>query len=349
MRQESFPKSSADPDRCLDTADLVRLEQSFRGWVGATPRRDVRLARQRVLLIFLLIRYTGARLNEVLALDPWEDIDGDGGTVIFRGSGPGNEEAFRKVQVSEALACEIRETMADPAFREATGSRFGVDPAFVRRKFYERAEACGFDKRLGGPEMVRKARTVELMQAKMPLAAVQKMLGSALPHRGAARISFSPDEIEEVTRRFVEREARRRSSARNTFFGKIAAIHRGDIQSRVSLLTVGGQTVSTVITNDSLERLDLAAGRLMAAEVKAPWVMLQRGEEEPPCSAENRFGGVVERVVRGKINTEYGVRISDGTELCAVVSTQSARRLALKQGDRVWAVFNAFAVVLHVE
>jgi molybdate transport system regulatory protein len=342
MRQESFPKSSADPDRCLDTADLVRLEQSFRGWVGATPRRDVRLARQRVLLIFLLIRYTGARLNEVLALDPWEDIDGDGGTVIFRGSGPGNEEAFRKVQVSEALACEIRETMADPAFREATGSRFGVDPAFVRRKFYERAEACGFDKRLGGPEMVRKARTVELMQAKMPL-------GTALPHRGAARISFSPDEIEEVTRRFVEREARRRSSARNTFFGKIAAIHRGDIQSRVSLLTVGGQTVSTVITNDSLERLDLAAGRPMAAEVKAPWVMLQRGEEEPPCSAENRFGGVVERVVRGKINTEYGVRISDGTELCAVVSTQSARRLALKQGDRVWAVFNAFAVVLHVE
>jgi molybdate transport system regulatory protein len=43
------------------------------------------------------------------------------------------------------------------------------------------------------------------------------------------------------------------------------------------------------------------------------------------------------------------VRISNGTELCAVVSTQSARRLALKQGDRVWAVFNAFAVVLHVE
>jgi molybdate transport system regulatory protein len=87
----------------------------------------------------------------------------------------------------------------------------------------------------------------------------------------------------------------------------------------------------------------------MAAEVKAPWVILYWGEEEPVCSAENRFSGVVERILRGKVTTEYGVRIGDGTELCALVSTQSGRRLALKQRDRVWAVFNAFSVVLHLE
>ncbi|HDI60962.1 MAG TPA: transporter [Desulfobacteraceae bacterium] len=349
MRQESFNISSGAPDQCLDTAALVRLEQSFRDWVGATPRRDVRLARQRVLLIFLLIRYTGARLNEVLALDPWEDIDCERRTVRFGGPGPDNERVPREVQISEFLAGETRKILSDPAFQQATGNRFGVDPAFVRRKFYERTRACGFERRLGGPEMIRKARAVELMQAKMPLAAVQKMLGGAMPHRGAARISFSPEEIEEVTRRFVEREANRRTSARNTFFGKIVAIHRGDIQARVTLLTVGGQTVSTVITNDSLERLELAEGRLIAAEVKAPWVILYRGEREPACSAENRFSGVVERVVRGKVNTEYGVRIADGTELCALVSTESGRRPALKRGDRVWAVFNAFAVVLQAD
>jgi molybdate transport system regulatory protein len=349
MRQESFPVSSTGEDRCLDTAALGRLEQAFRDWVDATPRRDVRPARQRVLLIFLLIRYTGARLNEVLALDPWTDIDGERRTVRFGSAGQDNERTLRKVQISEALAGEIRQILLDPVFREATGSRFRVDPAFVRRKFYEQAAACGFEKRLGGPEMVRKARAVELMQAKMPLAAVQKMLGAAMPHRGAARISFSPEEIEEVTRRFVEREATRRTSARNTFFGKISAIRRGDIQTRVTLLTVGGQTVSTVITNDSLERLDLAEGRLMAAEIKAPWVMLYRGKKEPACSAENRFSGIVERVVRGKVNTEYGVGIADGTELCAVVSTESGRRLGLKRGDRVWVVFNAFAVVLHAD
>jgi molybdate transport system regulatory protein len=344
--QDPAIAASGQADPCLDTEALARLEAAFRDWAGASPRRDVRLSRRRVLLIFLLIRYTGARLSEVLALDPAADVDGQRCRVRF---GASAAEGVRQVRISEALATEIREALADPDFSGAIGDRFGVDSAFVRRKFYERAQACGFEKRLGGPEMVRKARTVELMQAKMPLAAVQQMLGAAMPHLGAARLSFSPEEIEALTRRFVEREAKRNTSARNTFFGKITVIQRGDIQTRVTLLTVGGQTVSTVITNDSLERLDLAEGRLMAAEVKAPWVILYRGEAEPVCSAENRFSGVVERVVRGKVNMEYGVRIADGSELCAVVSSQSGRRLALQRGDRVWAVFNAFAVVLHAD
>jgi molybdate transport system regulatory protein len=197
--------------------------------------------------------------------------------------------------------------------------------------------------------MVRKARAVELIQGKMPFAAVQQMLGPSMPHRTASRMSFTPDEIEQAARRFVDREASRKSSARNTFFGKITAIRRGDIQTQVTLLTVGGHAICTIITNDSLERLGLVSGRLLTAEVKAPWVILYRGEKEPMCSAENRFSGVVERVARGRVNTEVSVRIADGTELCALVSTQGSRRLALDHGDRVWAVFNAFSVVLHLD
>ena len=347
QRQPKAPSGQTDP--CLDTAGLNRLEHSFRQWADASLRRDVSLSRRRMLLVFLLIRYTGAKLSEVLALDPSKDIDCQGRTARFQAKRPDGKWIAREVQISEALAKEISTTLADPDFSAVAQNGFGVDPAFVRRKFYERAQACGFEKRLGGPEMIRKARAVELMQARMPMAAVQKMLGAAMPHRGAAGISFSADEIEELTRRFVEREARRQTSARNTFYGKITVIGRGDIQSRVTLVTMEGHTVSTVITNDSLERLDLAEGRLIAAEIKAPWVMLHRGEKEPACSAENRFSGVVERVLRGKVSTEYGVRIADKIELCAVVSTESGRRLGLKRGDRVWAVFNAFAVVLNAD
>lgn len=43
-----------------------------------TSRADVRLARQRILAIFLLIRYTGAKLSEVLNLDPLQAIDAKG-------------------------------------------------------------------------------------------------------------------------------------------------------------------------------------------------------------------------------------------------------------------------------
>ena len=88
---------------------------------------------------------------------------------------------------------------------------------------------------------------------------------------------------------------------------------------------------------------------LITAEVKAPWVILHSGKEEPKSSAENRFNGIIERINKGKVNTEYTVRIPDGTEVCAVISTEGAQRLDLKRGDQVWAIFNCFAVVLDVD
>jgi molybdate transport system regulatory protein len=75
-----------DEGRCLDTVQLNQLEQSFRDWVEESSRKDVRLSRRRVLLLFLIIRYTGAKLKEVLALDPSEDIDLENRAIFFRGA-----------------------------------------------------------------------------------------------------------------------------------------------------------------------------------------------------------------------------------------------------------------------
>lgn len=338
-----------DEGRCLDTVQLNQLEQSFRDWVEESPRKDVRLSRRRVLLLFLIIRYTGAKLKEVLVLDPFEDIDLENRAIFFRGADRVGQRPPREALISERLAREIRSALDDPAFRTYLRRGFDVDPAFVRRKFYERAKSCGFSRNLGGPEMIRKARAVELMRNGVPLPAVQMLLGHSTPHLTSAYVSFSDEEMRQVTRRFVERESTRGTSARNTFIGKVQSIRRGDIQSLLVLHTLGGHLVTAVITNDSVERLGLAEGRLVTAEVKAPWVMLHRGDREPACTAENRFSGVIVRMTRGAINTEYAVRIADGTELCAVVSTESGRRLGLKEGDRAWVVFSCFSVVLQVD
>ncbi len=341
--------SAPDEGQCLDTVQLNQLEQSFREWVKRSPRRDIRLSHKRILLIFLLIRYTGAKLNEVLALDPFNDINHDRQSILFRNTDSGIEVNPRQVQISEALSREIQSTLADPIFRDSLQNLFGIDPGFVRRKFYERAKACGFFKGLGGPEMIRRARAVELMQSNMPLPAVQMLLGHSTPNLTTSLVSFSEDEIRRVTKLFMERESSRKTSARNSFFGKIQAIQRGDIQTWVELATIGGYKVTTVITNESLDQLGLKEGKLITAEVKAPWVILQKTVEEPECSAENRFNGVVAWINKGKVNSEYMVRISDGTELCSIVSTKSSRYLRLKEGDRVWALFNCFSVVLHAE
>ena len=148
-----------------------------------------------------------------------------------------------------------------------------VDMGHVRRKFYERCLACGFPKDLGSPNGIRKARAIELMRDNVPLPVVQHILGHLTPNPTVALVTFSDEEVHQVERHFIERESRRKTSARNDFFAKIAHILRGDIQSQIELVTLSGAAITTVITNNSLKRLGLKIGSLITAEVKAPWVI----------------------------------------------------------------------------
>jgi molybdate transport system regulatory protein len=332
--------------QCLDTGQLTRLEQSFREWADSATRKDIRFSRYRILLIFLLIRHSGGKLNEILSLNLPNDIDLEQQYVRF---GSGEPRDTREVQISNAVCQELRRMLAAPLLARGPHNLLAVDPAFVRRKFYERAQACGYSRRSGSPEMIRKARAVELMQGNMPLPAVQMMLGHSTPTLTSSYVTFSEADIRHVTRLYLERESSRKTSARNAFFGKITKIRRGDIQAGVTLSTLEGCAVTTVITNDSLDRLGLAPGGLVTAEIKAPWVILQKGEDEPACSAENRYQGEITRISRGKINTEYTLRIADGTELSSVILTESGRALELEVGDRAWALFNCHAVILRVD
>ncbi len=187
------------------------------------------------------------------------------------------------------------------------------------------------------------------MQNNMPLPVVQRLLGHSTPNLTAALVSFSETDMQQVARFFLEKESGRKTSARNSFFGKISALKKGDVQAQVEMVTLGGDRVTAVITNDSLTRLGLAPGKLLTAEVKAPWVVLQKGDAEPECSAENRFWGTIARIIPGRVTTEYVVQIADGTELCSLVSSDIANRLNLHLNDPVWALFNCFAVVLHLD
>jgi molybdate transport system regulatory protein len=334
---------------CLDPVQLNRLEKSFRDWAESTSRLEVRLSRKRILLIFLLIRYTGAKLNEVLTLNPFQDIDYNRHLIVFGKQDTTHDRPPREVQLSEPLSLEIQAVLDDSAFQRSLGNLFRVDPGHVRRKFYERAAACGFPKRLGAPDLIRKSRAVEMLQDNMPLTVVQRIMGHSTPNLTSSFVSFSDEDIQQVARFFLERESRRKTSARNTFFGKISSIQKGDIQTKVELITVGGDLITTLITNESLTRLGLKQGRLISAEIKAPLVVLQQTDEEPKSTAENRFHGIISRINRGRIISEFVVRMGDGTEICALVNSEIGRRLGLNEADPIWATFNSFSVVLHVD
>jgi len=334
--------SGSGSGRCLDLIQLNRLEQALREWAGSLRRPDLALPRRRVLLIFLLIRYTGARLSEVLGLDLKADLDFETQTVRFR-------KGARDVQLPQGVSAEIRNALESLPARNAGTGMLKLDPAHVRRKFYERAEAIGLPRALGAPEVIRRSRAVELMQGNVPLPVVQKILGHSTPSLAASYVKFSEEEMRRAETFFIDRENRRKTSARNAFFGKIKSLIKGDVQAWVEISAPGGYCISAVITNHSLERLGLKRGGLVAAEVKAPWVTIHRSAEDPASSADNVLAAAVERVVRGKVTSEIVTRIADGTEICAIVTQQSLEKLSLKPADRVWVAFNAFTVVLHAD
>ncbi len=339
--------SAKNETNCLNTLQLSQLEQSYREWVERSLRSDISLSRKRILMIFLLIRYTGARLNEVLALNPFQDIDRRRQVVCFGKTGAEKGRKIREVQMPDALFNELIAALGDPLLKPSPDHWFQVDPGHVRRKFYERAASCGFLPAHGAPDAIRKSRGAELIQNNMPLQVVQRMLGHSTPNLAASYVEFSDEDIQQASRFYIEKESLRKTSARNIFFGKIRAIQSGDIQSKIDMLTIAGASVTTVITNDSLIRLGLKVGSLITAEVKAPWVILKKGNGEPDCTAENRFRGTISRITEGKIMTEYAVSIEDGMELCSVTTRESGEYLDLQQGESIWVLFNCFSVVLH--
>ncbi len=331
----------------LDSAGLAKLEQAFRSWTRSTKRMDTRASRIRIWLIFLIIRYTGARLNEVLALDIAKDIDVERRIIRLGAQKAPEDVSKREIQVAAEVMEEIDSLIRDGQLSASGNYCLRIDEGHLRRKFYERSSEAGLPRRLASPNSIRKARAIELMQHDVPLPVVQRILGHAGASATASIAAFSEEEIQIAAKHFIEKENKRKTSARNTFFGKIKFVKAGDIQSIVELLTLGGDIITTVVTNNSVERLELRPGAFVVAEVKAPWVIVQKSDSDLSCTAENIFSGSIAGIIQGKLTSEFTVRIHDGTELCSVVTEKSRVKLDLKVSDKVWVMFSSFAVVLR--
>lgn len=65
-----------------------------------------------------------------------------------------------------------------------------------------------------------------------------------------------------------------RTSAANTLWGEIVSIHSGPVNAEVTLQLPGGRTVTSVVTQTSIERLQLAVGTRACAMFKASDVIV---------------------------------------------------------------------------
>ena len=66
-------------------------------------------------------------------------------------------------------------------------------------------------------------------------------------------------------------------------------------------------------------------------------------------SSRNEFVGTITRLVRGPVSTEVTIRVADGVEIVSVITTNSAKRLKLKKGQRAHAFIKADHIIVGVD
>lgn len=163
--------------------------------------------------------------------------------------------------------------------------------------------------------------------------------------RVLARIGEVTDDFEQYYR--VIRRFDMQTSARNQFLGSVTSVKKGAVNAEVILDIGGGDALVAIITNDSVDHLELVPGVEAYALVKAPWVILTT-DDNLKTSARNRLCGTVVRCQEGAVNAEVVLELPGGKLVTSIVTNDSVRTLGLAIGARACALIKASHIILAV-
>lgn len=137
-------------------------------------------------------------------------------------------------------------------------------------------------------------------------------------------------------------------SARNVIEGKVQNVTPGAVNAQVTLLLASGEKIVAIITNSSVESLDLAEGKTAYAIIKASEVIVGKGVDGAKLSARNVLLGEVTNVLDGAVNSEVSILLPGGIAMVASITKESVVKLGLQSGDQVSAIVKASNVMIGV-
>jgi len=169
---------------------MAALSGTFRNWYDAAPSAFTRRVRGRYWIAFLLLRFTGARIGEILSIDDRADIDYRNCEIRFVVQMASNH---RKVVRSVPVPGDVLSSIADylKEFPQMGGKVLALDPGNFRREFYRRAEEASIPRQLSHPHILRHTRAIDMLRAGVPLTTVQDLLGHSLSSTTAIYLSRS--------------------------------------------------------------------------------------------------------------------------------------------------------------
>jgi integrase len=184
----------------LNNLQVESLTETFRLWHESAPSSYIRRVRGRYWLVFLVLRFTGARIGEILRIDDSTDIDFKRSEIIITSTEPATENrVLRTIPIPADIVSKVIAYLSE--FPKMQGRVFALDQGNFRREFYRRAEEAEIPKQLSHPHILRHTRAIELLRAGVPLTTVQDLLGHSVRSSTVIYVQRS-----EITPRKILRE-----------------------------------------------------------------------------------------------------------------------------------------------
>ena len=140
-----------------------------------------------------------------------------------------------------------------------------------------------------------------------------------------------------------------RTSARNQFIGRIAAVTARTVDAEVLIELQGGERIIAGITNESVELLGLRPGRDIWALVKAVAVDIDLPSQQLPAPGINRLCGSVQRITRGDGPAEVVIALAAGVTVRGVTTLARLETMGIAEGEAACAVFPASGVIVGID
>jgi molybdate transport system regulatory protein len=194
----------------LSIQEVDALTYTFQSWFDQSPSTGKkRKIRGRYWLVYLVLRFTGARLGEVIQINDSVDIDFRSSDIRIVTLKRRNEKPKRIIPVPSQVISEIATFLAD--FPDMRGKAFSVDANNFRKVFYAMAKEAKLLKeegvRLNGthelfphPHTLRHTRAIELLKAGLPVPAVQDLLGHSSMLTTAQYVRLSGQDVKHLMR-----------------------------------------------------------------------------------------------------------------------------------------------------
>lgn len=133
-------------------------------------------------------------------------------------------------------------------------------------------------------------------------------------------------------------------SARNKFIGKVTDVTRGAVNGIVKIELSNGQHITSSITLDAIDDLDITVGKEITAVIKSTSVLIGRGHLT--LSARNKLSGTIIDINRGAVNAIVKVELPSNVVISSSITLEAVDELDLTVGTEVTAVVKASEVLI---